>query len=141
MSLFVLDSSVAVSWVIPEAATDPAIALRESVSSGRHDIIAPETFASEVAHALTKAERRKIIPEGDALKHLMDILESGPILVPFLSLLSRAVEISSATRIAVGDCLFIALSEERGCDLITADLRLLNSATDFNVVSIHSLGL
>ena len=74
MSLFVLDSSVAVKWSLPEAGSQKALALRDDARNQIHELIAPEVFASEVAHALTRAERQKIIPVGEALTHLMDLL-------------------------------------------------------------------
>jgi predicted nucleic acid-binding protein len=106
MSLYVLDTSVAVKWAIPEPDSLLALAFQDDVRSGIHEIIAPDVFAEEVAHVLTKSERRKIIPVGDAVAHLYDILQNGPTLYPFLPLLPRAVEISSAIRIAVTDCIF-----------------------------------
>jgi predicted nucleic acid-binding protein len=140
MSLLVLDSSVAVSWAIPEPFSSRALDLRDAVRSKIHEIIAPETFASEVAHALTKAERRKVIPIGDAAVYLTDILRVGPKLEPILPLLPRAVEISSATKIAVGDCLFLAVAEREGCELATADKRLLLNARGFSVGPLQAIG-
>ncbi len=100
----------------------------------------PDVFAEEVAHVLTKSERRKIIPVGDAVAHLYDILQNGPTLYPFLPLLPRAVEISSATRIAVTDCIFVALAEREGCELVTADQRLItNLGSQFPIISLDSL--
>lgn len=127
MSLFVLDSSVAVKWVLKEAGTQKALVLRNDIQRQIHEVIAPDVFVSEVAHALTKAESQKLIPIGDAQKHLADILKFSPVLHSFLPLVSRAVEISSATRIAITDCLFVSLAEQEGCDLITADQRLINN--------------
>jgi predicted nucleic acid-binding protein len=40
-------------------------------------------------------------------------------------LLPRAVAISSAMRCGVYDCLYVALAEREGCELITADDKLL----------------
>ena len=78
MSIFVLDSSVAVKWVLQEAGTAKALALRDDILHQIHEVIAPDVFVSEVAHALTKAERQKIIQIGDAQKHLADILLYAP---------------------------------------------------------------
>lgn len=140
MSLDVLDTSVAVKWVVPEPDSLQALAFRDDVMNGIHEIIAPDVFAEEVAHVLTKAERRKIISVGDAATHLFDILQNGPALHPFLPLLPRAVEISSATRIAVTDCIFVALAEREGCELVTADQRLItNLGSQFPIVSLDSL--
>lgn len=139
MSLFVLDSSVAVKWALPEVGSEKALALRDEILKQVHDAIAPEVFASEVAHALTKAERQKIIPIGEAATHLIDIIDAGPTLVPFLPLLARAVDISSATRIAVTDCIFVALAEQEGCDFITADDRLVKNLPGYPIISLNSL--
>lgn len=58
MSLFVFDSSVAVKWILPEEHSDKALVLRDEIAQGIHQIIAPDVFASEVAHALTRANGR-----------------------------------------------------------------------------------
>jgi predicted nucleic acid-binding protein len=44
-----------------------------------------------------------------------------------LPFLSKAYTISSQTRVGVFDCLYVALAEREGCELVTADTRLLNS--------------
>jgi predicted nucleic acid-binding protein len=139
MSLFVLDSSVAVKWALPEPGSAKALAFRDDVLKQIHDVVAPEVFASEVAHALTKAERQKIIPIGEAATHLIDVIDAGPKLVPFLPLLARAVDISSATRIAITDCIFVALAEQEGCYLLTADDRLVKNLPGYPIVSLDSL--
>ena len=41
--------------------------------------------------------------------------------LPSLSLLPRAIEISSQARIGVYDCLYVALAEREGCEFVTAD--------------------
>lgn len=119
MTLFVLDGSVAIKWVLPEPGSAVALALQDNVRNNVHEIIATDVFASEIAHVLTKAERKKIIPVGCALTHIFDILRDDPTLHGFLPLLQRAVEISLKTRIAVTDGLFVALAERENCDLLT----------------------
>lgn len=140
MSIYVLDSSVAVKWALPEPGSAKALALRDDVLNQIHEIIAPEVFASEVAHALTKAERQKIIPVGEAATNLTDIMDAGPTLLPFLPLLARAVEISSATRIAVTDCIFVALAEREGCEVLTADDRLVKNLPGYRSPSMLRAG-
>ena len=139
MSIFVLDSSVAVKWVLQEPGTAKALDLRSAILRQTHEVIAPDVFVSEVAHALTKAERQKIIPVGDAQMHLADVLRFAPVLHSFLPLVARAVEISSATRIAVTDCIFVALAEQEGCEMVTADDRLVKNLPGYPIVSLNSL--
>src|SRR5437764_722506 len=56
---------------------------------------------------------------------LADILNRLPRLHPCLPLLPRAYAISSAARIGVYDCLYVSLAEREGCQLVTADTKLV----------------
>jgi predicted nucleic acid-binding protein len=106
---------------------DKARQLRDEYQKQIHNVLAPDIFPGEVAHGLTRAERRSIIQVGHAAGFLADILQTSPVLLPYLPLLSRAVEISSQFRIGVFDCLYVALAERESCDLVTADTRLINN--------------
>lgn len=136
---FVLDASVALKWVLEEVDSDPARRLRQAFTQSVHDLIAPDTFAVEVAHALTKAERRGFIGSGHATLYLASILSTRPTLHSYLTLLPRAVEISSTVRIGVYDCLYLALAEREDCELVTADHRLINAMRGFPIVSFDSI--
>lgn len=124
---YVLDSSVAFKWVVPESDTPKAVKLRDEFRSGVHELISPDVFPTELAHALTRAEGQGRIPLADAVTRLIDVLTTCPILIPSLPLLLRATGISSSTRVGVYDCLYVALAERESCELVTADTRLLNS--------------
>jgi hypothetical protein len=56
---YVLDASVAWSWVMHRPMTSKALALRNDFSQQIHELIAPSTFGAEVASGLTKVERQK----------------------------------------------------------------------------------
>jgi predicted nucleic acid-binding protein len=70
----VLDASVAVKLVLPEHDSAKALALEADFRNQIHDLIAPDTFPVEVAHALTKAERRGLLLPGQAAARLSRIL-------------------------------------------------------------------
>jgi predicted nucleic acid-binding protein len=123
---YVIDSSVAFKWAVPEADSDKAIALRDQFRRGADELIAPDVFPIELAHALTRAERQGRISVSQAMHLLADVLQTAPDLQPSLPLLPRAVEISSQTRVGVYDCLYTALAEREACALVTADRRLVN---------------
>ncbi|MHC5543508.1 type II toxin-antitoxin system VapC family toxin [Singulisphaera rosea] len=55
-----------------------------------------------------------------------DILDS-PLYFPIIPLMPRAVEISIRARHNVFDCLYVALAEREGCDLATADEKLVKN--------------
>lgn len=76
---------------------------------------------------------------GDAKKHLLAILTAGPDLHPYIPLLTRAVDISSATRIAITDCIFVALAEREGCEYVTADERVMKNLPGYPIVSLDSI--
>lgn len=134
---YVLDASVALSWVMPRPSTLKALALRDDFSRQFHELIAPSTFLAEVASGLTKAERQKLIPVGKAVLFLADIRQTCPTLLSYDPVLYRATEISSRIRSGLHDCLYIAIAENEGCELVTVDDKLLkNVQNDFPFV-IH----
>jgi predicted nucleic acid-binding protein len=90
-----------------------------------HDLIAPDCFPLEAAHALSKAERRGIIR--DAAQLWLELMADSPQLFPSAPLMLRALSIATRARIGVYDCLYVALAEREGCELVTANARLLNS--------------
>ncbi len=124
---YVIDSSVAFKLGVPETDSDKAIQLREDVRNALHELLAPDVFSIELAHALTRAERQGRIPVGQAAVLWDDIVAEPPLLVPCGPLIPRAIQISSALRIGVYDCLYVSLAEREGCELITADDKLVKN--------------
>jgi predicted nucleic acid-binding protein len=124
---YVLDSSVAFKWVIPEIDTDKALRLRDDGRSGTHEFLAPEVFHIEVAHALTKAERQGRIAPPKGWAAWLAVMADAPRLVPSLPSMPRAFEVSSQFRTAVSDYLYVALAEQEKCDFVTADDRVVKN--------------
>jgi predicted nucleic acid-binding protein len=123
---YVLDSSAALKWVLPEPDSPRALRLRDEFRNAVHELLAPDIFPVEVGHALTRAERqgRLVPPAGWAAWGL--VMADCPPLHASLPLLPRAFAVSSAHRVGIYDCLYLALAEREGCGLVTADARLLN---------------
>ncbi|MGC1275256.1 MAG: type II toxin-antitoxin system VapC family toxin [Planctomycetaceae bacterium] len=134
-----LDASVAVKWAITEADSAQAIQLRDDYRNGIYDLIVPDVFPVEVAHALTRAERQGRLAVGDTAAYMVNIIDGLPRVVASLSLLPRAVELSSQARIGVYDCLYVALAEREGCALVTADDRLVRTFSGGFVVPLSAL--
>jgi predicted nucleic acid-binding protein len=124
---YVLDSNIALKWVLTEADSDKARRLRSDFQNQIHELLAPDVFPIEVAHGLAKAERRGIMPQGDADRLLTNVLSTPPQLYTYLPLLKRALNMASQAHIGVYDCLYVALAEREGCELVTADDRLLRT--------------
>lgn len=138
---YVLDSSVALKWVLPEPDHAQAIKLRDDTRSGLHELLAPDVFPIEIAHSLTRAERQGRLSVVQGWPSWQLIMADAPTLHPYLPLLPRAYGLSSALRTGTYDCLYVALAEREGCELVTADARLVaNVAARFPfVIPLSSL--
>src|SRR5438105_941125 len=116
---YVIDSSVAVKWVLAEVDDDRARQLRDDYRTKKYELLAPDVFAAEVAHALTRAERQGRITAGEALALWTEAMTTQPAFASSFSLTPRAIAISSAMRVGVYDCLYVALAEREQCELVT----------------------
>ncbi len=124
---YVFDASVAAKCVLPEKDSPNAVRLLNAYRKAIHELIAPDLFPVEVAHALTRAERKKIIKPPQGAKRFAALMRVRPLLRPYLPLLPRAFAISSAWRVGVSDCVYVALAEQEGCEMVTADTKLVNA--------------
>lgn len=122
---YVLDASAALCWILPRPNSGKAMQLRKDFQNSVHELLAPSIFSGEVASALTKAERQKLIPVGDARPLLGQVMRTPPVMHPYEPLLDRAVDFSSQTRSGLYDCLYVALAEREGCELVTDDQKLI----------------
>ena len=66
----VLDASVALKTVLKEPESPAAISLRDEVGNQVHQLLAPDTLPVEVAHSLTRAARKGLIPNEAVLLSL-----------------------------------------------------------------------
>jgi len=138
---YVLDSCVALKWVLAEPDSDRAIRVRDDFRQRLHELLAPDVFPIEIAHALARAERRGIIQPPEGIRRFQNISSILPDLHPSVPLLPRAFALASQFRISVYDCHYVALAEREGCELLTADdrlLRVLHPASSF-ITSLASL--
>jgi len=138
---YVLDTSAVIKCVIPETDSLKVIRLVEEYIQAIHELIAPDLFSSEVANVLMMAERTGKIRAGEALAFFHDILSASPVCYAATPLLPRAIEIALTFRQSAYDCLFVALAEREGCELVTADdklIKAIGAAMPF-VISVASL--
>ena len=124
---YVLDSSVAFKWVVPEQFSDKAQLLRHDFGNAVHDLFAPDVFAAELGHALTRAERQGRLSPGETLTLWTEVMTTAPTLFPSVPLMPRAISISSSVRMGSYDCLYVALAEKEKCEFVTADDKLVKN--------------
>jgi predicted nucleic acid-binding protein len=138
---YVIDCSVATKWEVTEPDSLKALRLREDFRNGVHELLAPDIWPIEVANALSSAEIKGGIPPGRFEFHAANVLLVGPALDQSTSLLPRAMAIirRSVARIGIYDCLYVALAEREGCEVVTADHRLINALPGAPIVPLSSL--
>jgi predicted nucleic acid-binding protein len=124
---YVLDSCVAFKTLLAEQYSDKAQRLSEEYQNSVHELICPDVFPTEIAHGITRAERQGRITPTEGALLLADLLNRLPAIHASLPLLPRAYRISSDTRIGLYDCLYVALAEREGCELVTSDDRLIRN--------------
>lgn len=120
MTAFIVDSSVALKWVVPERGSVEALMLRQ-----KGKLSAPELLMAECANAFWKKVVRSEISAEEAVLAARVLEQADIELVSMRSL----VEASTALAITLGhpayDCAYVALAAERDCLLVTADERLI----------------
>ena len=131
---YVLDSSAALPWVLPEKDSAKATRLRDDARNGVHELLARDIFPAEVFNALLKAGRTRRINVGEAKPLYASIGADIPFLHPYPPLMARAGEIASGHRIALYDCLYIALAELESCEVVTADKGIINLQMQFSFI-------
>ncbi|AWK87474.1 type II toxin-antitoxin system VapC family toxin [Azospirillum thermophilum] len=115
---FIVDSSVAIKWAIPESGSDLAARLWSA------RLLAPDLMRIECANVLWRLVARYGLPRDEAVSALEE-LTTGPIVYHDTRALERdALELALALDHPVYDCCFLALARREGIPLVTEDRRL-----------------
>ncbi len=117
MSSFVIDASIAIKWVVPEAGTEAALSLRQ------HRLLAPELLVAECANAIWKKVRRREFTKQEAVIAARALELAEIELLPMQPLLGAATELAIELDHPAYDCLYLVLAMRLGCDFVTADTR------------------
>jgi predicted nucleic acid-binding protein len=126
--LIVVDASVALKWALNE----PDSAVAANLLNGGHEPHAPDLLRVEGAGAITRAIRNGRLSAGTATRlvdaWLRGLGRNAVKIYPNEPDLRRAAEISCALLHPVPDCLYLALAERLGAELVTADATFVGRA-------------
>jgi predicted nucleic acid-binding protein len=131
---YVVDASVLAKWFLhhQEADRDRAIALRDLHLSGRSKIHIPQLALLEVLNAIRFSPKVDEEDGATALEALQDLhLE---IRKSDTDVLRKANAIARAYRITIYDALYVALAEQVGYPLITADEAMIRKLKGHSIV-------
>lgn len=132
---FVIDASVAIKWVVPEA---DSIAASELIGQ---DLSAPAILPVECANALWAKMRRKELTRPQAEERLDRIIAAPISIAAADGLLTDAFDLSARLDHPIYDCLYVALAASLGVALVTADERLWRAARADARVARHVVRL
>ncbi len=123
MSLFVVDASVGVKWLMPELHTDAALRLQNT----GHQLHVPSFFEIEIGNVLWKKVQRGELTSAEGEAALKLIPSLPVILHENRPLLTTTFDLALKTKRTVYDCTYLALAIQLGGKMVTADDRFVNS--------------
>ena len=116
----VIDASVAVKWVIEEEGSALASRLQGV------PCLAPDLISAECANILWKKVRRGEITGQEALLASRALAIADVTQVPMQPHRERAMVLALTLDHPAYDCFYLAVAEDAGSRLVTADARFLN---------------
>jgi predicted nucleic acid-binding protein len=121
---FVVDSSIALAWLLPDEGSSAADALADRLGTQRP--VAPSIWLLEVGNALLTARRRERITD-DMVDQLLDVFAALPVEIdvePAARYLPAVVALARRHRLTTYDAAYLELARRRALPLATLDARL-----------------
>lgn len=136
-SSILIDSSVAIKWVVPEEGTDLALALRL-----KFELYAPELIIPEIANILWKKYQRNELSKEETEMASELLAYSGIQYFSMNDLLVKATDLAIALRHPAYDCIYLAAAAAKNIPFVTADARLTRKLVEqrFTAVKCYDLG-
>lgn len=127
----VVDASVAVKWIFPDEQSEAA----DELLIQEDELLAPELIYFEVGNVIWKR-----VLAGQASPDFGNELLRGFSSIPLVTADVRALgsltlQIATTHRRTFYDSSYLALAVVRGCELVTADERLVNSLAGTELAS------
>lgn len=126
MTQLVVDTSVAVKWFIAEVNTAEAHKIYAKYQTGELTLLAPDLICAEIGNVIWQKQMFEGMAASDAQIVLADFRAIAIKLTSDADLLDEAYQLAVSYECAVYDAMFLALSVREGCQLVTADQKLLN---------------
>ena len=120
MGRFVVDASVAIKWFVREIDSDKALEL----ISPNHILIAPDLLLLEVIALLSRRVREGVMSAPDAKADMVDLPRLFASITSSNDLITAAFDVSLVIVHPLYDCIYLALAEKLGTQMISADTKL-----------------
>ena len=104
------------------------------VERGLNTAIAPELLLAEAANVINKKRKSEEFDENESDRLLSDILSVPIRLFPHQPVILRAFEMAREHNLTVYDTLYLALAEDHGAVIFSADRKLLKTAAQLRLL-------
>ncbi|MHB1506328.1 MAG: type II toxin-antitoxin system VapC family toxin [Sulfobacillus sp.] len=134
LTIAVLDTSVALAWVLPGERSAQAMRLRDLAVRDGHRLLCPPIFWYEIANALWVASRRdRLSTDGahQALAALRDFTMESCDADP-----AACLSLATQCRLAVSDAAYLVISLDRQVPLWSFDQGLVSAARQLGI-TVH----
>jgi predicted nucleic acid-binding protein len=127
MDYAVVDSSVAIKWLVIEPYSNEARRLLSEYQSGSLALLAPDLIYAEIGNIVWKKHRFQGLAAVDAQLIIDAFRTLSFTTTPSSALLEDAFRLALAHQRTIYDSMYLALSIREKCQLVTADERLVNA--------------
>ncbi len=134
--LYVLDTSVAVKWFLPEPLSDKAHELLARFRSGMNQLVAPDLFLVEFGHVLRFHFVGGRLSPDDVRQIWANLAALNIPTVSTPPLTTPALQLMLDHRGGLYDAVFIALAQARGCSVVTADDKMESAYKAVGCISL-----
>lgn len=134
--MFIIDASVAIKWFIEEKDSSKALLLKENHINGKTILIAPDLLIYEVVNVILASKLFKAPEIERCLKDLYEL--EIDFISPSADIILCAAEFASAKQISLYDAAYLAVADELGVKLITADEKLYHTTKDLQCIDLLS---
>ena len=118
----VVDTSALIRLYVPDGPLpDGFEEFMRGVERGINRAIAPELLVAEVANVINRKQQSRELTDGESDQLLSELLAVPIRLFPHRPIVSRAFEMAREQHLTVYDTLYLALAEEHGAVIFSAD--------------------
>jgi predicted nucleic acid-binding protein len=125
----VLDTSVAIKWFFKEPYEKEALLLRDAFREGLCFLFAPDLIYPEFANTVWKRINFYNLSPEEGVQIVRTFQRVPLEIVASKDFLEEAFSIAVQYKCTVYDALFLALSNKRSCQIITADRRFYEAVS------------
>lgn len=136
-SLFIVDASVVVRWLVQLPHHEEA----RNLLARQNRLFAPDFLVAEVGSAFTKLVRANALSQTEGTECFDDFFRVPVRLLPASPVAPRSMKLALKHGQSFYDCLYLAMAEAEGGQFATADGRFWNAmqGTCYGII-IHFIG-